>query len=160
MAADTLYALVDAARDDRLYPLVMQSSEQQCLFAGKIEPPLDSVAPYLVNLKAHESLFHAWRDIGRGKSWGVLCRSDLPFKDLRRHFRHFLQARLPDGTVILFRFFDPRVFGTYLPRCGSDELAQWFAGVSAYLVEEGAGGGFHEFNLRGGRLYDGDKPAA
>ena len=44
-------------------------------------------------------------------------------------------AKLPDGMVAQFRFYDPRVFGPFLSSCTPDELASWFDGVSAYLVE-------------------------
>jgi Domain of unknown function (DUF4123) len=151
---ETLYAVVDAARDEMLYPLVMAASDQACLFGGKIAEPLDRAAPYLVDLKAQEPLFRAWRDEGRGMSWGIMCRSNVPLKQLRRHFKRFLVARLPDGTVAQFRFYDPRVFGRYLPTCTPEELALWFDGVSAYLVENQELGGFHEFTLRNGQLYD------
>ena len=96
----------------------------------------------------------AWRDEGRGLSWGIMCRSRVPLKQLRRHFKRFLVAKLPDGSVAQFRFYDPRVFGRYLPTCTPEELALWFDGVSAYLVENQELGGFHEFTLHDGRLYD------
>jgi hypothetical protein len=158
--AETLYAVVDAARDERLYPMVMQAAEHACLFAGKIGEPLDRASPYLVNLQAQEQLFHAWRDIGRGRAWGILCRSTLPLAQLRRHLRRFLVAKLPDGMVVQFRFYDPRVFRTYLPTCTPEELSAWFKGVSSFLVEEGESGAFHEYNLRDGRLHDGAAPVA
>ena len=49
---------------------------------------------------------------------------------------------------------DPRVFGPYLASCTQEELALWFDGVSAYLVENQEQGGFHEFTLHHGQLYD------
>ncbi|MBA3446145.1 MAG: DUF4123 domain-containing protein [Pseudaminobacter sp.] len=155
--AKTLYAIVDAARDQRLYPLVMHATEKACLFAGDIAEPLARAAPHLVNLRSNEQLFHAWRDTGRGQAWGVLCRSDLPLDALRRHLRRFLVAKLPDGMVVQFRFYDPRVFNAYLRECNAEELARWFKGVSCYLVEDGQTGAMHEYNLRGGLLHDGDE---
>jgi Domain of unknown function (DUF4123) len=152
--AETLYALIDAARDPSLYPLVMEASGQACLFGGDVEEPLNRAAPYLVNLKAQEPLFRAWRTAGRGQAWGIMCRSGLPLDGLRRHFRHFLMAKLPDGTVAQFRFYDPRVFNPFLSSCTADELGPWFQGVSAYLAEDQATGAFHEFTLRDGQLHD------
>jgi len=152
--AETLYALIDAARDPGLYPLVMQASSQACLFGGGVAEPLNRAAPYLVDLRAQEPLFRAWRADGRGQAWGIMCRSAMPLDRLRRHFRHFLMARLPDGTVAQFRFYDPRVFIPFLPSCTTDELGLWFDGVSAYLAENQATGAFHEFTLRNGQLHD------
>ena len=153
-AGETLFAVIDAARDERLYPLVMEASEQACLFGGDVKEPLSRAAPYLVDLKAGEPLFSAWRDEGRGQSWGIMCRSALSLTDLRRHLRHFLVAQLPDGMMAQFRFYDPRVFGPYITSCTADELASWFDGVSAYLVEDQEAGGFHEFVLHEGQLED------
>ena len=78
----------------------------------------------------------------------------MPLGELRRHFRRFLVARLPDGMVAQFRFYDPRVFAPYLASCTPEELAPWFAGVSTYLVENRGAGRFHEFTLRDGQLQD------
>jgi hypothetical protein len=155
MAADTLYAVIDTARDERLYPLVMQASDRACLFGGEVAEPLNRAAPYLVDLKPQEPLFRAWRDEGYGQSWGIMLRSQLPLGALRLHLKHFLVARLPDGMVAQFRFYDPRVFGPYLSSCTADELASWFGGVSVFLVERLEGGGFHEFSFDGARLNDG-----
>ena len=58
---ETLYAVIDTARDERLYPLVMRASDQACLFGGEIAEPLDRAAPYIVNLKPDEPLFRARR---------------------------------------------------------------------------------------------------
>ena len=152
--AETLYAVIDTARDERLYDLVMRSSEQACLFGGTVAEPLDRAAPYLVNLKSQEPLFAAWRDAGRGQSWGIMLRSALPLDALRLHLKHFLVVTLPDGMVAQFRFYDPRVFVPFLLSCTPEELAPWFAGISAFLAENREAGGFHEFALEGGRLSD------
>ena len=152
--AETLYAVIDTARDERLYDLVMRSSEQACLFAGAVAEPLDRAAPYLVNLNSQEPLFSAWRDAGRDQSWGIMLRSSLPLDAVRLHLKHFLVVRLPDGMVAQFRFYDPRVLVPYLLSCTPEELAPWFNGVSAFLAENREAGGFHEFALDGGRLAD------
>ena len=68
MSVPSLYAIMDTARDERLYDLVMAASEQSCMFGGKVAEPLDRAAPYLVNLKSQEPLFRAWRDQGRGQA--------------------------------------------------------------------------------------------
>ena len=159
MAADALYAVIDTARDERLYPLVMQASQRACLFGGDVPEPLNRAAPYLVGLEPREPLFGAWRDEGYGQSWGIMLRSRLPLDALRLHLKHFLVARLPDGMVAQFRFYDPRVFGPYLSSLAPDELAPWFSGVSTFLVENQEGAGFHEFGFDGSRLTDGASAA-
>lgn len=153
-SAEVLYAVIDGARDPRLHALVMQASAQACLFGGDVAEPLNRAAPYLVDLKAQEPLFKAWREVGRGQSWGIMCKSPLPLKELRRLLRRFLVVKLPDGMVVQFRFYDPRVFGPYLRSCTIEELSGWFNGVTTYLVENHDAGGFHEFVLQDGELHD------
>jgi hypothetical protein len=147
-----LYAIVDTARDPALYDLVTRTPVHVCLFGGKLEPPLERAAPYLVCSTPYNALFDAWRNQGWGQSWGIWCRSALPLEDLRRHFRQFLQARLPDGKIVLFRYYDPRVWRTYLPTCNPQELAEWFAGVDEYGVEMPDGRGTFVYRWQNGAL--------
>ncbi len=139
--AARLYGIVDAARDPGLHPLVLTCEERVCLFAGEIKPPLHRVAPYLVRLAADAPLTRAWRSDGWGQQWGLLCVSQAGLNELRRHFRQFLQARLPDGQVVLFRFYDPRVFRPYVATLNEEERGQWFAAVDEFRVETEDGGG-------------------
>jgi hypothetical protein len=131
-----VYAIVDTARDPRLYDLVMQCRERVCLFSGKLEPPLDRAAPYLVKMETGSPLDLAWRSEGVGQSWGIFCRSSASLEELRKHFRKFLMAKLPDGNAVMFRFYDPRVWRTYWPSCNEQELALWLEFVSEFHAED------------------------
>lgn len=147
-----LYGIVDTARDPALYDVVMASVEKECLFAGKMDPILARAAPYLVRLDSDAALFKAWREHGWGRSWGILCYSPSPLGQLRRHLRHFLQAMLPDGTVALFRFYDPRVWRTYAVSCTPEEMQPWFRQVDEFLVELPDGMATMRYRLVGGAL--------
>ena len=142
-----LFGIVDAARDPRLYELAIKSAEQACLFAGELADPLARAAPYLCVLGQDDPLFHAWRDEGWGRAWGITFRSGASLTELRRHFRKNLQAILPDKTVALFRFFDPRVWRTYLPSCSPEDLQTWFELVQEYLVETPDGLGSIRYSM-------------
>ena len=85
-----------------------------------------------------------------------MVQSAKPIADLQRHFRRFLQAKLPDGMIVLFRFYDPRVFNTYIRAATAQERAQWFDGVLQYAVEAEGGQTMHQYWLESGRLRDGD----
>ena len=152
------YALVDAAQDSELLPLIRRCKEQNCLFSGDVAPVLAAASPHLVKLDENEPLLQAWREKGRGRHWGLFIEAELPLHPLRRHFKKFLNAKLPDGTVALFRFYDPRVFNTYIRACTPEEAGPWFDGVRQYSVE-GEAGAIHNYRFRGGRLLDGDMPA-
>ena len=131
-----LYGVLDAARDARLYPLVLQSPNYSCLFAGDLAPPLRPAAPYLVELSDATPLKEVWRNEGWGLAWGILVRSPLDLSALHRHLRRFLLAQLPDGQMALFRFYDPRVWRVYWPSCTEDEKAQWLQGIDEIVAEE------------------------
>lgn len=149
------YAVVDGARDDALHQLAQRSRSHACLFSGALNPALAAAAPYLAAIDEDEPLIHEWRARGGGRRWGLLCESALGLDALRKHLREFLQAKLPDGTVALFRFYDPGVFATYMQTAAAAERAPWFAGVSRYVAEVAADV-THDFRWRGGVVYDGE----
>ncbi len=155
--APAWYAIIDGSRDSRLEGLVRSCREHACLFKGTIDPQLAQVAPWLVRIDEREPLISTWQEYGRGQSWGMMVNSTLSFEALHRYFRRFLQAMLPDGMTVMFRFYDPRVFRTYISAALHDEREPWFAGVDQYAVEAEGGEGLHQYRLVEGKLYDGDR---
>lgn len=157
-AAPVWFAIIDGARDPRLEGLVKGCKDHICLYKGKLDPQISQIAPWLVRLDEHEPLLSTWQQHGQGQNWGLMLLSALSLEDLQRHFRKFLEAQLPDGMTVMFRFYDPRVFGTYLASATPEELAPWFDGVIQYSVERADGQGLHQYRLDSGRLFDGDQP--
>jgi hypothetical protein len=151
------FALVDGAADPEIAPLATGCRDQACLLSGRLAPDLAAASPYLAKVDPHEALLHVWQERGVGQAWGVLIESELSLMELRKLLRSFLQAKLPDGEVVMFRFYDPRVFRGYLPTASAEQRAAWFKGVRQYVVEA-ADGGQHSFRWRGGQLVDGDRP--
>ena len=150
----TWVALVDTAQDAGLHGLVKQSRHQECLFSGSVPHALAAASPHLVLADRREPLMKEWQERGRASNWGIFCDSSMNFDELRRHFKKFLNAQLPDGTVALFRFYDPRVFTTYIRACTPAERAPWFKGVSQYLVEADDRVR-HVYSLQEDQLFDG-----
>ena len=147
-----LFAVVDTARDRRLYDLVYTALGPVCLFAGQLAPALRETAPYLVPLHDAEELLAAWRKDGIGQSWGIFLRSSMETPRIRKHLRKFLLAKLPDGRQVLFRWWDPRVFRVYLPTCEADDLKSWFEEVDEFICEMADGQGFEEFRGKSGTI--------
>ena len=131
-----LYAILDAARDIRILALLVHhKAECQSLYEGVEGAKLAQVAPYLVRLAPDSPLLEALVKEGWGKSWGVYLTCANNFDEIRRHLRHFLQAKLPDGEQVYFRFYDPRVMRVFLPTCIAEETSQFFGPIKRYVME-------------------------
>lgn len=152
------FSVVDTAQDPSLYALATSASAWEPLVAGAPPGDLAATLPYVVRLRQNEAIAERWRTVGAGRNWGIHLQSSLPINQLRLHFKKFLTVDLPDGRRALFRFYDPRVFRTYIRAASPEERDPWFRGVACYVVENGRGGS-HTFRLHDGRLYDGAVPA-
>lgn len=132
-----LYAILDAARDIKILALLLQYKEEhQSLYEGQEGNRLAQFAPYLVTVKKDSALLGTLVRQGWGQSWGVYLTSPSEFADVRRHLRHFLEVKLPDGNQVYFRFYDPRVLRTYLPTCTPEETNQLFGPIKTYILED------------------------
>ena len=150
------FAVVDAARHPNLHGLVSHCREQRPLFAEPVDKALVQHSPYLAALREDEPLLATWRQHGIGQSWGVLVEATADFASLQRHLRQFLRVKLPDGSIVLFRFYDPRVLRVFLPSAPPEQLAQFFEGILQFVVDA-EDGGQHSFRFRQGHLFDGDR---
>jgi hypothetical protein len=74
---------------------------------------------------------------GWGRNWGMFAAvpRDTPFDAVLQHFREFLQVRVPDGRIVFFRFYDPRVQRLFLKSCDAAQAAQLFAVPVAWSCE-------------------------
>lgn len=141
-AAAPLYAVLDAARDDRILELLRESVERhQSLYEGQPAEPLDEVAPYLAGPMAPGSrLLERLVREGWGRRWGIFCTSEEKFAEVRRHFRRFLMVELEDERDrVYFRFYDPRVLSTFLPVCSVSQLDELTRQLARILCEDRQG---------------------
>lgn len=131
-----LYALLDASREPSVLKVIYESKEEyQSLYEGAQGAQLAHFAPYLVRVPQKSALLDTLVKQAWSKSWGVFLTCDVPLKDLRTHFRHFLNVKLPDGTQAYFRYYDPRVLRLFLPTCLPEEINQFFGPVKQFLLE-------------------------
>ena len=149
------FAVIDGAQDVRLAPLVRSTRDHACLFAGTLAPELETAAPGIARIDPAEQLLPTWQVHGKGLNWGIMIEAQVTMAEVRNRLRRFLQAKLPDGMIALFRFYDPRVFNTYIYAASADERARWFDGGIVQYAVEGIGGTTHQYRLRGGQLVDG-----
>lgn len=144
-AKEKLYAVLDAARDDRILQLLHQNIEEhRSLYDGVEGETMADVAPYLAGpMKEDSRLLEALVLEGWGKRWGIYCTSESVLKEVRRHFRRFLMVEEEEtGERLYFRFYDPAVLGAFLPTCSRHQHREfcgeidslWAEGDSAVLV--------------------------
>jgi hypothetical protein len=137
---------------DALHP------DYQCLRAGVMKPDIAEVAPYLVRLTPGTE-FTTWvLDQGWGKHWGIFALAQAELREMRRHFRTLTMVYDPDGKLLLFRFYDPRVLRKYLPTCNQLELQSMFGPVTSYLAEAEDPGAALRFQFSAGKLVEQQKP--
>ena len=138
-----LYAVLDAARDERIYPTLrrLAATEQVvCLYQGRTATELAAVAPYLVCLGITDRVFDWLWEQGWGESWGIFLWSLVSQETLRSHFRRLNMVQTEQKQRMLFRFYDPRVLRMFLPTCDTAQLREMFGPVTAYMVESEDGG--------------------
>jgi len=131
-----LYALLDASREPSVLKVILESKEEhQSLYEGPQGAQLAHFAPYLIRVPQESALLDTLVHQAWSKSWGVFLTSNTPLKELRTHFRHFLNVKLPDGSQVYFRYYDPRVLRLFLPTCLPEETTQFFGPVRHFLME-------------------------
>jgi hypothetical protein len=146
------FALIDAAREEMIYPLIQQEAVFQSLFGGKLAPELVPVAPYIVRLDPGTRFTQAFQQRGWVNKWGITCHAAAKLPDVRRQLRRNIEAILPDGTVTLFRFYDPRVFVPFITGSSAEELGPWFGPIDAYWAPHPTSGATMQYMLQDGAL--------
>jgi hypothetical protein len=134
-----VYAVLDGASVPDLPELLWEHEpEHVCLYRGELEPDMAAVAPYLVKLESDHPFTKIVCEEGWGNHWGIfgISPAEINLSDLRNHFRKFLMVYDPDGRLIYFRYYDPRVLRVYLPTCNAEETKIVFGPISFYVLED------------------------
>jgi len=134
------YAIVDGAADSRLYDLISTTENHACLYAGDYSVDTKKALPYIVSMQKGERFSQIWSSNETGNFWGILCQTYMTLSQIRRHFRHFTTARLPLGDIVLFRFWDPRIFVPFIENGSTEEIAPFFDGVETFVADLGKDG--------------------
>jgi hypothetical protein len=132
----SLFGVVDAARDHRIYHAVRHAGlEYDCLFSGHLEPSLRAAAPYVVRLLPDHALTDYLLGEGWGHSWGIYVAVQGSLPALRRHLRTLLRVETEAGKKLYFRYYDPRVLRHFLPTCSAEQLGQMFGPAHRFDME-------------------------
>ncbi len=132
-----IYAILDAARDDVIYPKIKDSNfEKGCLYQGQEAKGFAEVAPYLLILQKEDSFTDWLLNNGWGNSWGIFLTSIADFNAVQNHFRQFIFIEDENGREMFFRFYDPRVLRVFLPACNIEEAQRFFGPVDHFFMED------------------------
>lgn len=151
-----VYAILDGASLPGLLPRLAASRlEHACLFSGELAPDVAERSPYLVRLEPDHDLAD-WVLEQWGRHAGIFAAVDdeLPFKKVRNHFRGFLQVRGPEDELLFFRYYDPRVFSSYLPTLNAAEIEIVFGPVEHYAFESDSGEALLRYRARAGAVEE------
>lgn len=147
---ERLYAVLDGARDPRVRALLRSLNlPHQSLYDGPLPEALAEVSPYLVALSAEDSAARRVVAAAWGNAWGSFIITSLGSVKLRAHLRRFLRVRTEDGKTLVFRYYDPRVLGTYLGTCTDAELREFFGPISTFAIEDSSATHLLAFTLSG-----------
>ena len=132
-----MWAVLDGAKDQRIYNLVSRCYlDKCCLFAGELSPELERAAPHLVQISPRDGVSDSLLTLGWGRAWGIFIQSDDSIRTLRRHLRALLRVKDEAGRYLLFRYYDPRVLRIYLPTCLDHELKSMFgSSITRFCME-------------------------
>jgi len=148
-----VWAVLDGARDDRIFGAVDGSRQQKCcLYAGTLPWQLQMAAPYLVELDREDKLTDIILRNGWGNAWGIFLHAGTTMNDLRKHLRSLIRVRDESGRKLIFRYYDPRVLQRYLPTCWTEELRIVFGPIHRFLMESHDSDGVLEFSFDGVQL--------
>lgn len=138
-----VYAVLDGARNlETLYMLEESDAPFLCVYTGRLDPEVAVTAPYLVELREDDGLFDTLFDEGWGDSRGIFLTSDQRLRSVRRHLRSLTYAEMPDGEMVLFRFYDPRALRTFMPVANPEQRAGMFDTViDSFVLENEAADG-------------------
>ncbi len=135
---EPLFALLDAARSERILEVLRESAEEyRSLHEGIQAEGLAEVAPYLVRLPKGCRLLERLVREGWGKRWGIYLTCSRPLKEVRAQLRRFLMVEDAEtGQPLYFRFHDPGTLRVFLPAATPRQRAEFFGDIECFWSEE------------------------
>ena len=127
---ETLFAVLDAARDSRIPSLIDASGEQFALVDATGRTPL-----YIVAVPPQSRLLDPLIKDGWGRGWGFFATARVDLEMVCGHLRSYLVLRNQDGRSLTFHFWDPRVLRAVVPAMTPREALDFFGPVCRLITE-------------------------
>lgn len=125
-----MFALVDGLAFEQLHSERLQPAVGQvALFEQTPDAPLASAGPWLIDVAQQVGMtqrLYATQDQAPYVSW---LMTEVPFQGLVQLLQLRLDARLPDGTTALLRFYDPRVLRSLAMSLTAQQREEFFGQV-------------------------------
>jgi hypothetical protein len=137
-AGDTLYAVVDAAKDYRLAVASrdLLGEPLRPLFANA-PGHMDRVGPYLARIQGtgrYREYLTLWAN-RMGDNAGIFLATCAWPQATLSHLRTIFKVYDEAGAMFYFRYYDPRVIRAYLPTCTARECRTFFGPIRSIFVE-------------------------
>lgn len=136
-SGETLYVLLDAACKDNAFGLIFSLQgvkSYRSLYLGTRYEPVMGYGPLLAHVEPHGEFFQWFFNQGPFCHAGGFFFSAFSVPKLYEQFRQFLEARMPDGSRALFRFYDPRITKRGIILMSDAERECFLDGISAYYI--------------------------
>lgn len=148
-----MFMLLDGSRFENVFDFIhriYELPEYYALYMGTHLESAVEVSPCLLRIYKERPEFLDWYlKEGASAHQAILLTSPCDLESLALHFRHYLDARLPNREIALFRFYDPGILNAILPFRTKPQVAELLALCeSLYWYTEGK---LHRLS--------GDKPA-
>lgn len=133
---ENLGGIFDAAKDQRVAVLAKEHPKNSlCLYNGDSAKQMQFLAPYLFDFRRNKTLRDLMASLSWGESWGIWYETSSSIEDCKANFRRHHLVELPDGRKVYFRFFDPRIFPTFIENSELREQVEFSRGIRRFLVE-------------------------
>lgn len=148
-----LMGVFDAASDQRIALIASENpSCSVCLYNGKAAKNLQFAAPYIFDFRENKPLQSIMLSLTWGENCGLWMQANYSLEELKQVLRANHLVELPDSRKVYFRFFDPRVFPTFIKSLDSQDLRSFATGIKRFLCESKTGEHVLSFEISKSKL--------
>ena len=133
----TTFVIADGAIDKEVdVNLEIYRPEHRTLYPEIYSKEVGYAQPFLINLESSTEFKKWFLEKGYGNSRGVFVLSTLDIDTLANNIKNFTIGHMKEGDKeTFFRFYDPKIFPTFLRMLSANQVEQVFAGDNYWLCE-------------------------